>query len=127
MFIFQRTRYSNVFIFLVKKGASVKYVRNWQLVGHGEVIQNTYSIQGEEMSCLMCAYALTLSRQYFCLIVSCFNCINLTFIQKIKRCVREERLFFSGKINFCRHQISLFYNTQNYFCEPKLGKTLLIL
>ena len=115
MFIFQRTRYSNVFIFLVKKGASVKYVRNWQLVGHGEVIQNTYSIQGEEMSCLMCAYALTLSRQYFCLIVSCFNCINLTFIQKIKRCVREERLFFSDKINFCRHQISLFYNTQKLF------------
>ena len=70
--------------FWLRKRPSIKYVRNCQLLGDGEVTQNTYSfVQGEGVSWLMCTYALTLTSLFmfweaFCLIVYCFICRNLT-------------------------------------------------
>ena len=71
MFIFQWMQYSNVFIcnFSLRKGPSIKYVHNWQLVEDiaGGVkcwgfIQNADNCALREgMSSLMCMYALTLS------------------------------------------------------------------
>ena len=67
---------------------------------------------GREVSHLMCTYVLALSvfmflAAFFCLIVFCFICGNLTLPLFKKMCC-QKRLFFSKEINSCRHEISFF-------------------
>ena len=46
-------------IFWLRKGTSIKYVRNWQLVEDGKVTQNVDNfVQGQGLSCLMCFISL---------------------------------------------------------------------
>ena len=50
----------SLYIFWLRKGPSIKYVRNWW--GMEGVIQNPYScVQVKGVSRLMCTYAFTLS------------------------------------------------------------------
>ena len=70
--------------FWLRKGPSVKYVRNWWEMERD--IQNAYNcVQGEcHASCVRTHlyYLVSCFRQHVCLIVPCLICRNLSFAQK---------------------------------------------
>ena len=91
--------------------------RKKDLIRGQGIIQNTYScVQGEEVSQLMGAYALTPS--LFIFLAACFSCgflhfcSSITFIQIC--CVHQKHLSLWNCLYF-----SLYY-----FCETKSVKTL---
>ena len=114
------------YVFWLRKGTSIKYVRNWWGIG---AIQNAYSrVQGEGVSSLMFTYALALSLFMFLagLKVSCFICRNLTLTFIQKRCVCcQKRLYFSNKINLCGYEISFLY--LKLFLQTKVSQNTFIL
>ena len=64
-------------LFWLRKGSSIKYIRNWQLSRDEQSSKMRRALySGRGVSHLMCTYALTLSLFMFlvafCLIVSCF-------------------------------------------------------
>ena len=85
VYISVNTIFKGLYMFFwIRKGPSIKHVCNWHLVRDGGELPSkmcTAAYRWDVM--LMCTYAcfcffFSCFRQYFCLIVSCFICRNLT-------------------------------------------------
>ena len=85
--------------FWLRKGPSIKYVRNWW--GIGEIIQNTYScVQGEGVSRLVCTYVLTPlhSHLFFMFLAAFLSYSVLFYLQKFSLTVIKKKLCLSETV-----------------------------
>ena len=85
-------------LFWLRKGSSIKYVCNWQLVGSGESSKMRTAAYRERGCHALCVcshlhYLFSCFWQHFYLIVSCFICTNLILALLKKMCSSEMVIF----------------------------------
>ena len=126
MFIFQLIRCLNVFRWFLDEKGSINSVHTQLGGGWGRPMQNAYScVRREELSRLMCTYALTVS---LLMILGAFLSYSALFYLQIfnlilfKKDVFVRNGYFSPK--FWLHEITLFY--LKLFLRTKFSQNALI-